>query len=684
MRQAETQKHCTDEQLVAHLDGELSATEERYVQDHLLACWPCRGRLKEFEDRALQFAKAVESDSFPGPVRVSAALRRFSEWEDGQGTPGLSPVVHLLSVSRWRQLAPVAVAALVTAFLFLFFGRDARHAIQGEPGDILARVQQEEQALFRNAVHQRFAVEVEQIRPPGRRRSSRLEIWADVENHRFSSRWMGPDGRLIHAAWHPARDRSFVYDAESGEVIATPGSPNPYSLVEPPADGLTVQQLEAAFARWLEGRLWRPISVASDLAVFASEDGAVLDVQQIPGGGNSPTLELTARRRVEGVDVEVRVEIDPATYRPRMQEVRFETAKEAAVLTLTAERVETIPTPDLKASLFEPNLKTTVTRPAPPPPVANLPIPRVQPAVEPLNLDVAELEVRYALHRAGACLGEPVEVMQDSEGRIVVRGIAATSARKSELLNALTNLDTPVWLNLDIQTIEEALLDDDNRTATEAEILDSASAGETVTQFSQEPIPARRYLERYYRSLPEPTEAGFDRWNTVFTGAAVSGAEELIAEAWAIRRLAERFDGEETTRLTPAARYLLEAMLNDHIRSLRRHAGESGRHLEPFLASAAEAGAAGGQIEWETGHWQEAARALFQVADRIHRRTRGLFAGAGLPVSADESASILRLESPEESISGLLGDIRALEDCLIRFADGRPWNLTGGEQAAAR
>ena len=58
------------------------------------------------------------------------------------------------------------------------------------------------------------------------------------------------------------------------------------------------------------------------------------------------------------------------------------------------------------------------------------------------ELIAAEIMVRYALHRAKACLGEPIEILTTDLGGIEVRGLAETPERKEELIAALTKHTT--------------------------------------------------------------------------------------------------------------------------------------------------------------------------------------------------------------------------------------------------
>ncbi|MGH9626804.1 MAG: anti-sigma factor family protein, partial [Bryobacteraceae bacterium] len=67
------EEHCSDETLLAHLDGELPLEEHARVSAHLKSCWRCRASLADLERQALALAKMLEADTFPGRGRIAQA-----------------------------------------------------------------------------------------------------------------------------------------------------------------------------------------------------------------------------------------------------------------------------------------------------------------------------------------------------------------------------------------------------------------------------------------------------------------------------------------------------------------------------------------------------------------------------------------------------------------------------------
>jgi hypothetical protein len=72
-----SRRHSSDEQILAWLDGELAPRAAQEVENHLRACWSCRGRRWEIEETTRQLAASLcESCALP-PGHVERARARF-------------------------------------------------------------------------------------------------------------------------------------------------------------------------------------------------------------------------------------------------------------------------------------------------------------------------------------------------------------------------------------------------------------------------------------------------------------------------------------------------------------------------------------------------------------------------------------------------------------------------------
>jgi hypothetical protein len=649
-------KHCSDELLVGHLDGELSRGRDAMVRSHLKACWACRGRLLDLEEQVQAVVKALADPHFPEPDRVAEAQYKFLVWQhrfeqDFDRRPNL-----LTAGSSSLRISAVTVFSLLVAGICLFWQLHNPSA-----AETLAATRKLEREFYRTplALHQSLRVAVTQITPAPRRHAGSIEVWAEPGGSRFSSRWIDDGGVLKYALWKPDQEREWVFNPRFAPgAVLSPGTPiAETSLAHISDQGLELEQMEAGFVRWLRSRSWRPIAFATDLSHFVDEDGVLLRAEQVRSADGAPTIRLSARRETGRVRIEMVVEVDANTFLPRRQKIRFEGAGREVELSLSVERAESLPPNQLRATVFQPDIETL---PAPPaarariaPPIG-APVPLKPAAVEEARpdaaaLDIVEIEAEYALHLAGVCLGEPIEMLRDPSGYIQIRGLAATAERKAELLGALAQLGPGPWIRVDIQTLEEASAQSPPRAAL--------TTSRTI-QTAADKLPIQDELEQWFAQRLGPKDSGPRQRIADFATEAISASDQALAHGWALRRLAERYGREQTTARTPRSRRLLEQMLRDHLGALRATSDRTRQMLNPVLTLAAgessERSVAGNAF-YST--WGAGALEIFDTVKRMDGLAQGLFAGAGLSGETVDAAS--------GELRGLLtrmdSDIRALD-----------------------
>jgi hypothetical protein len=355
--------------------------------------------------------------------------------------------------------------------------------------------------------------------------------------------------------------------------------------------------------------------------------------------------------------------------------------------------VERLPPGAVSAALFEPDLplreSAGILGPAPPVETGmdrTASAPTGPTTAELLEL---EIEVRYTLHRAGACLGEPVEIAQEDGNVLAVRGLVASEERRQELLAALAELRGPDWLQVEIETVESALAATSRREPASASA--SADAGVLTdgysVQFASGRLPIEDELRSYFADLGD-SRAVSDQL-AGFTRRAVSESQAALDQAWALRRLADRFGAQPRERLLPRSRWLLNWMINEHMQELERRSQELRGLLLPVLAhvaaemdlaageaAPAESATDGGSRRDE--NWAAALLQAFESAEEIHRAVLGLFAGAGLtatPAPAVESGAA----AEKEAVSSILDRLPELQtevkaargQVAAEFASGR-------------
>jgi hypothetical protein len=519
--------HCSDEELLACLDGGLSALGERRVRRHLKACWRCRTRLGAYEKEIHRLTTEVDEWAFPEPEWTREARQRLDQrlkqFESSFSEP------RSRSYGVWAMRGALAAAALIlcigAGFLWM---RNSRARLR--PAEVIAHATTVERALYQQPVHQTFSVKIAQIRPVPKAVTTQLEIWCDRGSGRFAARLSESGGSIKHALWRPSADAEFLYrPAQSQSLVRqSPHQAQSVSLVSLADYGLEPEQLESGFMRWLESRSWSAISFASDISVWSAEDGTTVRAERVPGDGGSPAVRLTAQRKSRRMVAILTLDVDSNSYWPRIQTLRFETPERAVEFRLAATSIRPVRPAEVASSVYPPDLRAGIDRQVAIPQREGVPAFPVQPA--PNNSDAGpvspEVEAHYALHKAGACLGQAVRVSEDSGGTRIwkladgsggqLEGFT-TTAEMSYVLNALADV----------------------RRAP----------------------PAPMQLQQAEGS-PQPLVAA-------------------LRHAWAIERLAGDFPHQRTQGMSASSRRLLALMLREHIVSVRRAYSELGLRMSP-------------------------------------------------------------------------------------------------------
>lgn len=270
---------------------------------------------------------------------------------------------------------------------------------------------------------------------------------------------------------------------------------------------------------------------------------------------------------------------------------------------------------------------------------------------KPADAAMLEVEVCYALHRIRACLNEPLSVIRLPNGQVVVKGIVSSIERKSQILVALGEVRAPGWLLVEVRSAQEL--------AQEAE---PPGIEPPVQEAAEGPRYFVEEIERYFRGRGSPHAADSA---TRFFERAVSLSDGMLSEAWALRRLAERFP--DTHAFEPRLAWLVEVMVRDHLRALREQAQAAGAEIRPVLSAIAEPMEPQPPPAAVAVRWQEVVEELLTLAERVRIHTTGLFAGAGLP--AERDGDRVRIKSPHETLQALQTALRLLETDVDLAAD---------------
>ena len=645
-----TQRHCTDEELLSHLDGELSVLRETSVRRHLYLCWECRKHLHDLDEQTRVVSQALGEDSFTGCDRTERAQSRFLVWQqqfERKLVP--APRLSLPEHSTQGRAAGLVFATLALISIGVAGWLQSRQ-LDPRPPELIVRTATAERALFesRSVVRQTFRVRIRQTAPDVYESVGEIEVWSDAAGSRYASRWRDSDGQLLHAVWRPGNGEHLIYNPTVAPKVRTA------QLALHPPDGIrsladwsqfsmNVGQLESGVMRWLETRQWQPVTFGSRFEAFARDDGATLRGERIATG-----LCLEAERVFGDLRMQVTLELNEDSDMPRLQRIRFETKDRVMEVELTADRCEFVSAATAIPTVFEPARTLARELPLSPPQQAvGAPRPGEQSSLSPASLAAIEMEVHYALHGARSCLGEPVRVIRRA-GAIVIEGVTETEERKEELRLALAGIS---GIQISIQSVGEALAQVASQKSS-AEAMEETTSAPTVWS-ARARLPIHEQLARFFADHPDgnpDTAPKIARFAT----QAVSISQAALSHAWALRRLAERHGDEQEADLTPRSLWLLRVMVRDHLVALDSDSKQVRVFLDPLLTETTNAQFVPRPLLPSTGgplnaDWNQECLTLFKLTSQVDTLIRALLAGAELPGPSDSplADSDARLEAIE-------------------------------------
>ena len=268
-----------------------------------------------------------------------------------------------------------------------------------------------------------------------------------------------------------------------------------------------------------------------------------------------------------------------------------------------AEFVEIIELPPLPESRPAPPM--VAVRPAPAPAAPPRPIAVPAPIAPPALATAAdELQVVARLRELGADLGEPVEVKREG-GRVLVTGMALGADRQRQIQEALQSLPR-------------------------VEVRFAAPSVTGAVPAGPAPVPT---------AAPRP-QTGIEKAIGQRATELLDASEALMARAYALRRLAQRFPEREENQLGAEERLTLASVRADHAAALRARAAEMYGLLSPALHAEAGKAAPARPPALPSG-WQPAAEDLFQRARRLERLLAAALGGAPADTPPGELAERL-------------------------------------------
>ncbi len=507
-------KHYTDEDLLCHLDGELSRRGRRKVSEHLDVCWLCRTRRDRLEDQIRLISTGaqsfgVSSNWFDDTRRRLANFQAEFERED--------QAISRAGGFRARPWVFAGFASVLAAALLITLLRVSTAPQLPSPISVIQEIDRFDARLDGQTIHQIFNVDEFQVQPKGPARRTRLEIWSDAGSHRFASKWTGPNGSLKCGRWRTSTGSPVVYSSEMVGAVKAGEANNvlpAFSRIEPDVD-----VLEASFMRWLKDRPWEPVASLADLSLWERK-GATMQVQRVSAG----VLRLMARQEIGGVQVDFIALVEQADFSLRIQRIRVAEGSRVVEFQLSSELSER--PVRLSPAVFYPDRSVFSTKPVRGEVSATLkPIVPAAPDIHKPDLllhpDISKLvrrvEAYYVLHQAGACRGIPVTV-SEQDGGVRVSG---------QNVPAGTSYFTTLASVADVM-------------AALSEIRDSNE------QFSSKEITELNLV------------------------ANRNSVRQVLFDAEALQILARNFDQSQTRLLPDSSIRLLESMVQDHTADLSK------------------------------------------------------------------------------------------------------------------
>jgi hypothetical protein len=595
--------HPSDEELLACLDGELDARSLARVRRHLDGCWPCRARRDRFDRSIAAFVEMRLEDGarrtgFPPAstamftarlreIDAASAVGRTGRWAWRRWFKPRVVVRRALWRSRMllaqltpARLAPLTVALLTIAFIALSIGREPRVSAQ----ELLGRTAAAQDARLRPVpqpvVYQRLQVSRRAAAgAAGVRAGTRTaadadetrqtwEVWSDATHGRYRER--------VGAFAPIARRAADAQPCPTASADAAPPVRELESILC--ANGLaTTRPLSAAVYREWRGRVRNATDAIQRSALDDGREAMVLR-----------TLVAEADPlRIQQAELVVRTE----DWHPLVQ--RFVVQASTGLMTYELRELafEVVPLATVAPGFFEDAPRETAR--------AEPVVPAVPPVSE-ADLIAAHVQALSALHRLGALLGEPIEVVRGSSRRIEVRGLASSVERKQAIVEAVSGIPL---VTVDVHTIDEAIAARRYRSGASAPASAPPSAAAaapppSASASAREPremdtatvqsgvLPVQPLLEAYLAASAGAAPAG--RGSAIATEVA-SVSREAMTHAWALERLARFTLALDHSSVRPSTRRTLEMVARELTQGLVERLDRLDARVTPIVSPVLDA-----------------------------------------------------------------------------------------------
>lgn len=597
--------HPTEDEFLLWLDGEASEKQAEKIRAHLESCWACRNQREKF-DRAIStfmdYCLVEASDGLP-----PAASQQFAEQLRHAATTQPTPSLLTRCLTRCGQsLMQYRLRWLTAMAMLLLCAFGISRLIWTPPvsaGELLQRATQAEVAALQRVREPVVYCKI-QIKRRDRREAVLWESWNDAQRQRLRQRVADAEGTRLSRAQESS---SSALLTEVDAILRA----NHFDAQHPLS--------ATAFAAWRDH-----LSALTEHVTTTPDAWKLTTVTAAPYQMNA-IIEATLTVRPSdwhAVALQLQVQGEQGIQTYELSETAYEVLPREA---LTAFSDLAAPAPVASVSATPARVAATAS-----PSLA----PTLAAAPSAAALQEAEVAALYALHQLQADLGEQIEVLREGNRQIVVRGLVQTATRKEQLIQSLRLIPL---VSPHIQTIDEAVQQAQRTTRPPADNEPVIIANETsVTSTSAAPTvnPFQQKLTEHFgghKGMSEAERAEVNARVSQFYNAIEADASAAMSEAWALRRLQERFAAPAGTELEAASRQRLEEMQGNHLARLRLRSRNLQARLRPLLVSLAGEAPTVPQAIESTRPAQ--IQAVFRAIEQTSRLTDQLIAGNAAALS---------------------------------------------------
>lgn len=531
---------CLDrETATAYLRGDLEPDEAERWAAHLASCEACRQIVAD--------VSALIDDVRQDLLMLDAAAQTV--WPCAEDV--IEPRRHQRSVTStlaWLTprtfAAALASAAVLTIVLW----------VRGTPvsaAEFLQRASAAEQVTDRKAGAVLFRiVTIEERRGVARTLVSRrrVETWRKTATALTARRAYDEAGRLVAAEW---------IDDAGARTAYTTGRP-PARSDQPPLPSRAL----------LRGETWRLDLSATAFTTLIDTPGAARATETANAVHityTSSSADLTA----------VTLTLSKPDLHAVEETLHLGRGDDAQEFRIAEDRANRVASESVDARVFHVDAGLE-------PAVAAVPARQAasSPRVSETLLMGLEVEALRLLDGAGALLGEQVNVMRTPAGVVRVEATVDSDARKQELGRVLGPLAAHERVDVAIETFEAAARRNSRYRAPSSQ--PSQTAIVRAVEVEKDDIAVGPLLRDYFgaRGTPESDAPVAERVRA-FANQAVERSRLIVQHAWAIKKLASRYDLPAQRALDASSRAAWRTLIRQHAATVADQGSQLRQLLQP-------------------------------------------------------------------------------------------------------